>query len=41
MIPSRQLNSVKPVGVVKNYREFLLVVDQRRRKKESKKLDDF
>jgi len=28
MIPSRQLNSVKPVRVVKNYRELWLVVDQ-------------
>ena len=30
MIPSRQLNSVKPVRVVKNYRELWLVVDQRK-----------
>ena len=30
MIPSRQLNSGKPVRVILNYRELLLVVDQRK-----------
>lgn len=30
MIPSRQLHSVKPLGVVKNYRKLWLVVDQQK-----------
>ena len=30
MIPSKQLNSVKPVGVVKNFSELWLVVDQQK-----------
>ena len=37
MIPSRQLNSVKPVRVVKNYIELLLVVDQRKAWKKRKR----
>ena len=37
MIPSRQLNSVKLVGVVKNFSELWLVVDQQKAWKKRKK----
>jgi hypothetical protein len=37
MIPSRQLHSVKPLGVVKNYRKLLLVVDQQKHGRKPKK----
>jgi len=37
MIPSRQLHSVKPLGVVKNYRKLWLVVDQQKHGRKPRK----
>jgi hypothetical protein len=37
MIPSRQLHSVKSLGVVKNYRKLWLVVDQQKHGRKPRK----